>query len=137
MGSATSGRAGDLPPALAALAAWLRDAGFTERTVAEGGGFGNRQVAHTRPPLVVTMTSDRGAWTLDVAHAGWPDEGFDLDVWSAALDQTGTPPVPSSLEVQADALRERLDDMAAHEQLREQLSAIAAARTRHRLGLDP
>jgi hypothetical protein len=137
MGSASSSRAGEPPPALAALAAWLREAGFTEQTVAEGGGFGNRQVAYTRSPLVVTMTSDRGAWTLDVGHEGWPDEGYDLDLWSAALDQTGPPPVPSSLEVQADALRERLGEIAAQADLREQLSAIGEARIRRRLGLDP
>jgi hypothetical protein len=134
MGRGSSHRAAE-PPAIAALAAWLRAHGFAERTVAEGGGFGNVQVAFTRAPLVVTMTADRGEWTVDVGHEGWPDDGYDLDVWSAALDQAATPAVPSSLEVQADALRARLDEIAAHADLREQLSAIAEARTRARFGL--
>jgi hypothetical protein len=120
------------PPAIAALAAWLRDQGYDERTVADGGAFGTVQVAYTRAPLVVTLTAERGAWTIDIGHAGWPDEGYDLDVWSAALDQTATPAVPSSLEVQADALPARLDEIAAHADLREQLSAIAEARARAR-----
>jgi hypothetical protein len=81
------------------------------------------------------MTADRGEWTVEAGHDGWPDEGYDLDVWSAALDQTGTPAVPSSLEVQADALRARLDEIADRADLREQLSAVAEARTRARFGL--
>jgi hypothetical protein len=103
-----------LPPVLRALGAWLRDAGFTE---ADG--------VYTRPPLRITFGADR----IDIAHVSWPDEGYDTDVWTAALDQVGTPLVPTSLEVQADVLRDRLDEIAAREDLREQLSAIAVARS--------
>jgi hypothetical protein len=115
------------PPALDALDAWLRDQGFA---VAERGP----QVAYTRAPLAVTMTADRGEWTVEIGHVGWPDEGYDVEVWSAALDQTAPPAVPTSLEVQADMLRDRLPAIAGREDLREQLSAIADARDRARLG---
>jgi hypothetical protein len=111
------------PPALEALDAWLREAGFS---AAEERGA----VTYTRPPLTVTMASERGEWALTAGHVGWPDEGYDADVWVAALDQVGTPSVPTSLEVQADMLRDRLDAIAEREDLREQLSAIEAARSR-------
>jgi hypothetical protein len=108
---------------LTALAEQLEAEGFARTELGpDRENFGNR-VLGFEADVRVQLVLDRSVWTIEI-------DGFDPDVWRAALEGTD-PTDPMPLDAQAEWVRANLDAVrraAADPATADRLDEIATAR---------
>lgn len=108
---------------LTALAEQLEAEGFARSELGPAPeAFGNR-VLGFEGDVRVELVLDRGVWEIEI-------DGFDPDVWRAALEGTD-PTDPMALDAQAEWVRTNLDAIrraAADPATADRLDEIATAR---------
>lgn len=103
------------PEVIGKLLDWLSDEGFAV-VAQQASGRANQFARFTGADRVVTITADRGAWSLSAGLEGMDSE-FHPDEWEAWLDGFDLAGELSTLEHQVDFLTSRWS------------CALAAART--------
>jgi hypothetical protein len=84
----------ELPPAVAAFAARLKDAGF-EETGRDEGPMDSGQIRFRRRPVEISLTKDRSQWSVEMTHVRWRDWiAFPLLEGSGLPGEAGDPFAP-------------------------------------------